>query len=65
MAGCGGKLAAHIWRSAAAGNLGGWQVARCLYFLNVLTGSIGVEGGTVGQRLGQVGARPPRHRRRT
>ncbi len=22
------RLSAHIWRSAAAGNLGGWQVAR-------------------------------------
>jgi len=46
VANCGGKLASHNWRSAAAGNLGGWQVARCLWFLNVLTGSIGVEGGT-------------------
>jgi anaerobic selenocysteine-containing dehydrogenase len=43
---CEGKLAAHVWRSAASGNLGGWMVARCLWFLNVLTGSIGVEGGT-------------------
>jgi anaerobic selenocysteine-containing dehydrogenase len=46
VANCGGKLATHNWRSAGAGNLGGWQVARCLFFLNVLTGSIGVEGGT-------------------
>jgi len=46
VANCGGKLAAHNWRSAAAGNLGGWQVARCLFFLSVLTGSIGVAGGT-------------------
>ncbi|MDW8326502.1 MAG: molybdopterin-dependent oxidoreductase [Anaerolineales bacterium] len=46
VANCGGKLATHNWRSAAAGNLGGWQVSRCLFFLNVLTGSIGVEGGT-------------------
>ncbi len=43
---CGGKLASHNWRSAGAANLGGWQVARCLFFLNVLTGSVGVEGGT-------------------
>ncbi len=43
---CEGKLASHNWRSAGAGNLGGWQVARCLWFLNVLTGSIGTEGGT-------------------
>ncbi len=46
VANCGGKLATHNWRSAGAGNLGGWQVARCLFFLNVLTGSVGVEGGT-------------------
>ncbi len=46
VANCGGKLATHNWRSAGSGNLGGWQVARCLWFLNVLTGSIGVEGGT-------------------
>lgn len=41
-----GKLASHTWRSASIGNLGGWQVARCLYFLNVLTGSVGTPGGT-------------------
>ncbi|MEK7784814.1 MAG: molybdopterin-dependent oxidoreductase, partial [Chloroflexota bacterium] len=46
VANCGGKLATHNWRSAGSGNLGGWQVARCIFFLNVLTGSIGVEGGT-------------------
>ena len=28
-----GRLSAHIWRSAAAGNLGGWQVARTLWFV--------------------------------
>ena len=44
---CDGKLAAHTWRSASIGNLGGWQVARCLYFLNVLTGSVGKRGGTL------------------
>ena len=43
---CEGKLAAHTWRSATAGNLGGWQAARTLFFLSVLTGSIGVPGGT-------------------
>jgi anaerobic selenocysteine-containing dehydrogenase len=43
---CDGKLAAHTWRSASIGNLGGWQVARCLFLLNVLTGSVGTPGGT-------------------
>ncbi len=31
---------------ASIGNLGGWQVARTLFFLNVLTGSVGNKGGT-------------------
>ena len=43
---CGGRLAAHVWRSASMGNRGGWQVARALFFLNVLTGSVGTRGGT-------------------
>ncbi len=42
----GNRLAAHVWRSASMGNRGGWQAARCLFFLNVLTGSVGTEGGT-------------------
>ncbi len=46
VASAGSALSAHIWRSAAAGNLGGWQVARSLFFLNVLTGSVGTLGGT-------------------
>lgn len=44
----GTRLAAHNWRAASIGNRGGWQVARALFFLNVLTGSIGTEGGTAG-----------------
>ncbi len=46
VADCDGRLATHTWRSASIGNLGGWQVSRCLYFLNVLTGSVGTRGGT-------------------
>lgn len=46
VANCQGRLATHTWRSASIGNLGGWQVARCLFFLNVLTGSVGNLGGT-------------------
>jgi anaerobic selenocysteine-containing dehydrogenase len=41
----GSAFAAHIWRSTASGNLGGWNVARCLEFLHVLTGSVGTLGG--------------------
>ena len=43
----GSAFSSHVWRNAAAGNLGGWQVARCLEFLNVLTGSIGTVGGVM------------------
>ena len=42
----GSALATHVWRNAAAGNLGGWQVSRCLEFLVVLMGAVGTEGGT-------------------
>jgi len=42
------KFASHTWRAAGAGNLGGWQTARCLFFLNVLTGSVATVGGTSG-----------------
>jgi anaerobic selenocysteine-containing dehydrogenase len=42
----GTAFAAHTWRAASAGNVGGWQVARALWFLSVLTGSIGTPGGT-------------------
>lgn len=42
----GTAFASHVWRNAAAGNLGGWQVARCLEFLVVLMGAVGTEGGT-------------------
>ena len=43
----GPAFSAHNWRAAAAGNLGGWMTARCVFFLNVLTGSVGTPGGTV------------------
>lgn len=42
----GTALATHVWRNAAAGNLGGWQVARCLQFIVVLMGAIDARGGT-------------------
>ena len=46
IADCDARLATHTWRAASIGNLGGWQVARSLFFLNVLTGSVGTRGGT-------------------
>ncbi|MEO6990220.1 MAG: molybdopterin-dependent oxidoreductase [Candidatus Baltobacteraceae bacterium] len=45
VAGAGSRFASHNWRSAAAGNRGGWQVARCLFLLNALLGAIATEGG--------------------
>ena len=43
----GKRFASHNWRGASTGNLGGWQVARCLHFLHVLTGSLGEKGGVL------------------
>src|SRR5574341_381202 len=45
IAAAGSRFASHIWRGAASGNLGGWQVARALMLLHALTGSIGTKGG--------------------
>ncbi|MBI4615002.1 MAG: molybdopterin-dependent oxidoreductase [Planctomycetes bacterium] len=45
IAAAGNRFASHVWRGAASGNLGGWQVARALVLLHALTGSIGVPGG--------------------
>ncbi|HYY58524.1 MAG TPA: molybdopterin-dependent oxidoreductase, partial [Pyrinomonadaceae bacterium] len=41
----GTRFSSHNWRSAAAGNSGGWQVARTLFMLNALLGAIATEGG--------------------
>ena len=41
----GTRLSTHTWRSATAGNLGGWQVSRALFLLNALLGAIATEGG--------------------
>lgn len=43
----GTQFACHNWRSASAGNLGGWQATRALHFLSVLVGAVGSEGGTL------------------
>jgi anaerobic selenocysteine-containing dehydrogenase len=42
----GSAFATHVWRNAASGNEGGWQVARALQMLCALVGSIGAKGGT-------------------
>ncbi|MDT4968079.1 MAG: hypothetical protein QOJ64_2816, partial [Acidobacteriota bacterium] len=41
----GTRFSSHNWRSAAAGNSGGWQVARTLFMLNTLLGAVATEGG--------------------
>jgi anaerobic selenocysteine-containing dehydrogenase len=41
-----GAFASHVWRGTASGNRGGWQVARALQLLTVLTASVGTPGGT-------------------
>jgi anaerobic selenocysteine-containing dehydrogenase len=41
-----GAFASHVWRGSASGNLGGWQVARAVQLLTVLTASVGTPGGT-------------------
>jgi anaerobic selenocysteine-containing dehydrogenase len=41
----GTRFSSHLWRNAASGNLGGWQIARALMLLHVLTGSVGTPGG--------------------
>jgi anaerobic selenocysteine-containing dehydrogenase len=46
VAAAGTRFSCHSWRSAAAGNLGGWQVARTLFFIAALLGAVATEGGT-------------------
>src|SRR5581483_8672341 len=54
----GPRLATHVWRSAAAGNLGGWQVARALFLLNALLGAVAVPGSTFPNGWNKWVARP-------
>ncbi|MBK8098316.1 MAG: molybdopterin-dependent oxidoreductase [Planctomycetes bacterium] len=42
----GSAFASHVWRNTAAGNEGGWAVARNLQFVSVLVGAVGSIGGT-------------------
>ncbi|MCB9671612.1 MAG: molybdopterin-dependent oxidoreductase [Alphaproteobacteria bacterium] len=58
IAAAGDRLAAHNWRSASIGNRGGWQVVRCLFLLNVLTGSVGTVGGTSGNSWNKFTPKP-------
>jgi anaerobic selenocysteine-containing dehydrogenase len=55
----GGALATHIWRNTAAGNLGGWQVARALELLVVLMGAVSTPGGTAPSAWNKAIPAPP------
>src|SRR5262249_44704146 len=58
----GSALATHVWRNTAAGNLGGWQVARALELLLVLValmGPVGPPGGTGPNGSNKVIPAPP------
>jgi len=46
IAAAGPAFAAHVWRGAASGNVGGWQVSRALQLVSVLVGAVGTKGGT-------------------
>ncbi|MBV8203008.1 MAG: molybdopterin-dependent oxidoreductase, partial [Acidobacteria bacterium] len=64
VAGAGTRLATHTWRSAASGNLGGWQVARTLFLLNALMGAVATPGGTYPNAWNKFVPKPihlPRH----
>jgi anaerobic selenocysteine-containing dehydrogenase len=55
----GSAFSSHVWRNAAAGNLGGWQVARALQLLVVLVGAVGTPGGTAPNATNKYIPAPP------
>ena len=55
----GHAFATAVWRNAAAGNLGGWQVARALQFLSVLVGAVATKGGTAPAVFNKIIPAPP------
>jgi len=55
----GSAFSSHVWRNTAAGNLGGWQVARALQFLSVLVGAVGTVGGTAPNATNKYIPAPP------
>jgi anaerobic selenocysteine-containing dehydrogenase len=60
----GTRLSTHNWRSASAGNEGGWQVTRALFMLNALLGAVATPGGMYPNAWNKFIPRPirlPRH----
>lgn len=67
VAAAGSRLSTHSWRSAAAGNEGGWQVARTLFLLSALLGAVATPGGTYPNAWNKFVPRPihmPSHPKR-
>jgi len=58
VAAAGTAFSCHSWRSAAAGNLGGWQVSRTLFFLAALLGAVATPGGTFPNAYNKFVPRP-------
>ncbi len=54
----GSRLSTHNWRSAAAGNLGGWQVSRTLFLLNALLGAVARPGSVYPNGWNKFVAKP-------
>ena len=54
----GTRFSCHSWRSAAAANLGGWQVSRTVFFLAALLGAVATEGGTFPNAYNKFVPRP-------
>ncbi|GIU91900.1 MAG: hypothetical protein KatS3mg011_0806 [Acidimicrobiia bacterium] len=59
VAGAGRRFSTHNWRSAAAGNLGGWQVSRTLFMISALLGAVATPGGTFPNAWNKFVPRPP------
>lgn len=54
----GSAFASHVWRNAAQAHRGGWMVARALFFLHVLTGSVATPGGCLPSGYSKFVPRP-------
>jgi anaerobic selenocysteine-containing dehydrogenase len=67
VASAGTRFSTHSWRSAAAGNEGGWQVSRTLFLLSALLGAVATPGGTYPNAWNKFVPRPihmPSHPKR-
>jgi len=58
VAGAGTRFSCHSWRSAAAGNLGGWQVSRTVFMIAAVLGAVATEGGTFPNAYNKFVPRP-------